>query len=471
MKIYFDSTLIDANNYVELTKYSNIYVSNNFKLGATICETYTLVVTKTAVSNIPQTVQLKDDNNNPLKTLYVTDYDDEDDFTIKLELEDAMTKFNFKYDASSIMIHTKVVDEETIHFAYLSEILDDICTQAGINTDISSFYGDDKEISWYNNTYMARDYLGYIAELNGKNFRISSDNKLEFVEVNTTPTSSITFDDISKYKLGVEHKITRVVYDNGVNPSPWIYGDTTGETLYLDTNNVYITEQADVEHIYNIIKDFTFYNFRTENCPLDGVTTGDLIEISDGTNDYLTFVQFNGATFSGNSWFGGLEVALDGEARQETKLVGEQERYRMILQTVDRMNNTITTVVADVNDLGTLVRQIQTDTYTKTEVQRIVDGTGVDGVKVTVVETASGTFDIDGMHYAKTGAETESTINEAGLEVIRTDKNEELLFSGYDTDLRKSVVRSENLITRKFLVIGENSRIQDYGNGGGLFIL
>ena len=464
MKIYFDNVLINNNYCAELVKNSVVY-NNVFKVGSTICETFRLKVDKQL--GIPELVEFKDENDNLLKTLYVSDFNDEDDFTISLDLEDAMTKFNFKYDASPIMTHIKIVDDKVIHFAYLSEILDDICSKAGITTNIATFYGDTKEISWYDVDYTGRNYLSFIAELNGKNLKIDNNNELVFVDINTTPTKTITFDEISKYKLGIEHKITRVVFDNGVNPNPWSYGDTTGETYYIDASNVYINESADVEHLYNEIKDFTYYNFKTSNCPLDGLEVGDLVEFNDGTNSYITFTQFHNSIYSGNKWFGGIEVNLEGEVKQETQIEGQDDKYRRIKQIVDLDNTQLETLVEDVDSLN---RIVQDDMYTKNEIQRIVDGRGVDGVKVTKVETISGTFDIDGMHYEKSFAFTKSTINESGVEVLTTDLEEEVLFAGYDSEERKMVVRTDNLNDKKYLRIGLQSRLQDYKNGGGVFI-
>ena len=117
------------------------------------------------------------------------------------------------------------------------------------------------------------------------------------------------------------------------------------------------------------------------------------------------------------------------------------------------------------------VTQLQTDTYTKTEINtKLTDGS------VTKVRTTSGTFDEDGMHYEKTGAPTKSTINEAGVSVDSSSSGEELLFAGYDKDINQTIVRTENLTIRRYLVVGENTRIENYtdedGNvGGGLFIL
>ena len=467
ISIKFDGTEINNNAFAKITKSGKVY-DKNFKVGSTICETYKISVNKDYISTIPSVVTIFD-GSTLLKTLYVTNCDDDNDFVYSLDLEDAMTKFNFKYDASPIMTHTKTVGEETINFAYLSEILADICTKAGITNGISSFYGDDIEVSWYNNTYMARDYLSYIAEINGKNLCISNSNSLIFKDINGTPVDTISINNIGNYKLGTEHTITRVVWDNGINK--WEYGTDTGETYYINTDNVYVLDTATVQNIYNAINGFIYYNFKTNNLPLGTLDCGDLIQISDGVNNYKTFTQFNDVYYSGNEWHGGIELNLDSLIKQETQVVGEQDRVKEIRQTVDRLNNQVETVVRETGELETAVRTLQTSTYTKTEIQQIVDGTGVDGVKVTKVETISGTFDIDGMHYAKSGAETESTINQYGVDVTRTEDDEQLLFAGYDTTLKKAIVTSEHLITRRYLSIGENSRLQDYKTGGGVWVI
>lgn len=120
----------------------------------------------------------------------------------------------------------------------------------------------------------------------------------------------------------------------------------------------------------------------------------------------------------------------------------------------------------DFQTLENSVTQLQTDTYTKTEINtKLTDGS------VTKVMTTSGTFDEDGMHYEKSNAPTSSTINERGVEVDSTTTGEELLFAGYDEELNQTIVRTENLTVRKYLVIGDNSRIENYGNGGGIFII
>lgn len=127
---------------------------------------------------------------------------------------------------------------------------------------------------------------------------------------------------------------------------------------------------------------------------------------------------------------------------------------------------------SSVDEVQTSVEQLTTNTYTKTEIQQIASGVGVDGVKVTAVISASATFDENGMHYEKTDAPTSTTINEVGVKVDdATGSGNELLFAGYDEDIQQTIVRTDNLTVRKYFVLGENSRMEDYEDGGGIFVL
>lgn len=123
------------------------------------------------------------------------------------------------------------------------------------------------------------------------------------------------------------------------------------------------------------------------------------------------------------------------------------------------------------NDFVTLensVKQIQTDTYTKTEINtKLTDGS------VTMVKTTSLTADDNGLTVDKTGSKTKGNLDADGLTVIdKTGAVEsELLFAGYDEELGKTIVRTDNIKIIKYTDIGTHSRIQDYENGTGIFTI
>lgn len=342
MKIYFDGIEVNSDYYAKLQKSAKVY-DGYFKLGSTICENYKLSVNKEAISEMPSVVTIYE-NNELVKTLYVVDYNDEDDNFIVFDLEDSMTKFNFPYDASQIFVDGKTT---------LGAIFTDICQKAGVNTEITTFYKSDMEVNWYDNTFMARDYLSYIAEINGKNLRISANDKLEFVDINTQPVENISFDDISKYKIGVQHTITRVVLGD------WQFGNEDGETYYINEDNVYATSEEVVEHIYNIINGFTYYNFKANDCPMNNLKAGDLVSFTYENNTYITFVQYTDITFSGDDWFGGIEVNLESPVKQETEVLGEQARYRRIKRIVDQQTGRIIQIIEEQNEQGERMSTIE----------------------------------------------------------------------------------------------------------------
>lgn len=226
-----------------------------------------------------------------------------------------------------------------------------------------------------------------------------------------------------------------------------------------------------IDGMWNYIKDFTYYAFDTNTVGITFLEPVDKFTISIFNNTYSTILLNSDLTICD----GVNEKIYSNVPKQtETEYKYATDTDKKINQTnliVDKQNGQISSLVSTVGEIEESVETIQTNTYTKTEIQRIADGTGVDGVKVTSVESISGTFDLDGMHYEKLNAPTKSTINEKGVDVKKTVDNTVLLFAGFDEDLGQSVVSAENLRTRQYLNIGNNSRIEDYETGGGIFIL
>lgn len=194
------------------------------------------------------------------------------------------------------------------------------------------------------------------------------------------------------------------------------------DTTYLDEKEYYALNE---NNEYILLVEGTDYN-------VGDTISGDIYErhISDGLEDDVN--------------------NLKNENKEMDSMINNN--YQEILDKFGGYTPTEKTIEIEKN-----VTQIQTDTYTKTEVNtKLTDGS------VTKVQTTSGTFGEDGMHYEKTGAKTSSTINEKGVSVETTQNNDELLFAGYDEKLKESIVRTENLTVRKYFVCGSASRFEDY---------
>ena len=164
----------------------------------------------------------------------------------------------------------------------------------------------------------------------------------------------------------------------------------------------------------------------------------------------------------------GVKVDKNNETIQIlNKSINENtENLSEIMIKSDSIASTVSSIKENYDDSNSKIEvlekdvtRLQTDTYTKTEINtKLTDGS------VTKVQTTSGTFDEDGMHYEKTGAKTSSTINQSGVSVENTQSNDELLFAGYDEDLKDSVVRTNNIYVTNFTVYNDLIRVQKYGD-------
>lgn len=322
MEIYFDGTLIDSDNYISFTNEFKQF-DESFMLGTTASNTITIEVPGNI--SIPTNVLIKINNSN-YSTMIVDSYEYEDNNILKLNLVDKMVLLDFNYNAKSLVPCT------------VKQILQDICTQAGITLATTTFTNQNLSVDYYDNTITAREYVGMIAELNGGFARINTSGALELVKFTGTPTN-IDIDTCEDFRVGEKHKIERVVFDNGLLKFE-TSSDETKETLYLNSQNVYINDETTFNNIANQILNFEFYCFSTGNCEIkSNVRAGDLLNFTDGTNNYPTIAQYSLNYVGGLN--GGYELNINSKKQEETKIVGVGEQYKRLSVKIDRDKNEI----------------------------------------------------------------------------------------------------------------------------------
>ncbi|MBQ8043437.1 MAG: hypothetical protein IJ272_04735, partial [Clostridia bacterium] len=359
MEIYFNDVLINEDYYTSLSTNFALF-NDTFYLGSTASNIYNISIAKEAVTTQPNIVTIKD--NGVLIATLVVDKIEEDDFEYKYTLTDKMVNLEFKYDASQIFNNGS---------ATLLEIAQDICNKAGIVLATMDFRSYDKSINWYDNTRTAREYIGYIAELNGGYAQIGKDGRLYFVKQNNVSVKTISIDDCADFNIGEKHTITRVVYELGA--LKYEYGDETGNTLYLSGDNVFITEESEVEEIYNELKGFEFYSFNTSNCPIDyEIMAGQVITFTDGTNNYPTIAGYD-LVYSGG-WYGGYSLDVATKKQEETKIISNEEKIRDLSIKVDREAGKITEAIKEIDEQNQKISQVtQTVDELNSKIQDIAD--------------------------------------------------------------------------------------------------
>lgn len=311
-----------------------------------------------------------------------------------------------------------------------------------------------------------------------------------------------------------------------------VYGPINGliiKSSMVDSENVYIQDAASIqqygEHILTISEDYFLYNQEKKQeaiyaiwnkvhnltyteCNLTTYTgkpflkIGDKIRVYTDDENYIdTYVLQHNFKYDGTfqsvikaPLLTDVEVAMKqsidlGEKLRQTEIIINKQQG-IIEQTVAKTNEIDTTLnnnyqelkekfngyapTSRVVEIENSVQQIQTDTYTKTEINtKLIDGS------VQKVQTASATFDESGMTYRKTDSEVETTINEVGVKTKKISNNKTILFAGYVDENNsefsdyegQTIVATDNIIVQNYLVIGTHSRLEDYESGTGCFYI
>ena len=501
-RIWFNGTeLQDVGRLCEkITKTSRILAEDGkkiFALDGFVSSTIEVVLHNVDLEDIQDPVEISigtlvDVENNtyedvPLGIFNIQEIPTVNDNKITLKLRDNRVKFDFNYNAKPL------IDAEG-GSATKRQILEDICTKAGVQNDIQSFEFEDDEIGIYDDSIKANTYISYLAEQCGCIAIIDRDGKLKLL-----PKS---------YTIGTPYTIERIVYEQGIVKYE-SSSDETLDTLYLNGANVYINRQEQIDYIYDLLDGFTVDSVITQKMLGNpAIDPWDLIEVYDDrdVNEPTIF-----KTFANNIYY------FNGKhSQQYSTEIGKEQRKENVKKKTDdasfkawatteinNLNGTVEiqtgritsaeeeidglannfnnyTPIEVVENIQNQVNTIQTDTYTKTQIHQIANGTGVDGVKVSAVISTEARFDREGMHYSKTGGETITTINHNGIEVDDS-LGHEILYSGYDFDPNSttygnSIVRTDNLTVKTYFQCADGrGRIEKYTDennhvGVGFFI-
>lgn len=413
-----------------------------------------------------------------------------------------------------------MVDYEDMNITYpitIRNYLSTICTKLGLTfaNANDTFANYDKQIPnelYLSNdgtslNYIFRDVLDELAEVTASTICINSDDELEIRYINNTnDTIDEQYLKNINVNFGEQYGPINTIVLSRSSGSDNIYYPTTLpanpiEIKISDNQIMNGNDRSDyLIDIYNVLNGLTYY---TNDFTSTGICYYDLCDrynVSIDSNTYSCIMLNDEVNITQ-----GLEEKIytdlpeesvtdykkgdttDRRINQAYIIVNKQnqtiEEFTSRVQTIDtRENNNYQqllskfddyTPTSDFVDLESSVIQLQTDTYTKTEINtKLTDGS------VTKVQTISGTFDENGMTYEKTNAPTKTTINEVGVNV-KDVNNKSLMFAGYvdnnNTDYsdyeNQTIVGTDNIIVRRYLNIGNHSRIQDYKDGTGIFFI
>ena len=390
--------------------------------------------------------------------------------------------------------------------ATVDTILQYICTQCGVELGEYPTTDGDIETSMYDSSVSGKRWISYIAEIKGCNAKIDRDGKLVLKELKYKKQPDVTI-DLLKCKslvLSEPYLISKVTYFDAKRnfSAPSTETSTDYNTLIIRQDNPFVKDQTTIDNIYNVVKGFRVNSATIENY---GDITLDCWDILNYVNskELSRFTTLNNNTLTYEmTIMSKVETKIPTKQQQVTTNVKDDpiSERRIVKTQVDLLEGTVETLTAKTSELDVTINQnkqdiigmfenyapasdvlvleenvktLQTDTYKKTEVNKILKGQFYDenGNKIVseIVQTTSGTFDENGMLYEKTNAPTNTRINEIGVKVNNAANDTELLFAGYDEGTKQTVVRSDNMEVKHFFVLQGRSRLEDYSDGTGVY--
>lgn len=300
----------------------------------------------TVVDNIDEVI--------PIGLFNISETPVSDQGKVTLTLRDFATNFDFNYNAQPLM-------EANDGTATKLQIFNDICTQAGVETTVQNFLGASDEVGTYDSSITARQYIGYLAEQAGAIATINRTGQLIFVYLDNLYTWNIPFDLVEKYEAGKEYQISKVQYDDAIRI--FEAGDNTADTLYINSENPYISNQEQIDAIYDIVNDFYTGSVKTGKIignPL--IDAYDLVSFTDDTLDKtFTFLATHTLTYNGG-YISEFDNTIS-EVERETNITQTPEAYfKKIAKTnIDNINNNITMIVEEQNEQSDRITQVTQD--------------------------------------------------------------------------------------------------------------
>lgn len=419
----------------------------------------------------------------PLGIFNIQDTPVNDNGKITLKLRDNRVKFDFYYNAQPLI-------EGQGGSATKMEILEDICLQAGVTNTITSFNGDSDLIGIYDNTITGTTYVSYLMEQAGLIAVIDRNGELKAIDLTNLYTWRIPLSIIEGYQIGTPYQIERVCYESGIIKYE-SSSDETLDTLYINGSNPYISQQSQIDYIYNNLNNFTIDSVTTKRVLGNPcIDPYDIIEVYndlDGSNDII-FRTLANTTYTYNGVHRDIfDTQIGKEERTENVSLKGDEAFKKYARTsIDNLNGEITLVVGatstnteninsltdtvnsqgqNIEELGTrLTQNVESITATVSSLQEDVES-GASSLKTTSV-----TINDEGINVATDTSKIRTTMTNNEFKITDSG-NTDLAKFGYDETTQTSVAEMDNLTVNTYLHTG-NHRIEKYkGNRTGFFYI
>lgn len=328
----------------------------------------------------------------------------------------------------------------------------------------------------FNDSYTFRDVLDQIAQLSGGLIGFKSDGKL-YVIYPTESGETIDESNLKSLTIGEKYGpvnslvLARTPQEDNIYAQDPESVEADGLCEVKIENNQIMDSHRDdfIENLLAKIKGTTYYLYELESFGIGYLELGDIftIKVEDGTEYKTIMLNDDFKVTQGMSETSSL--AMPEETKTDYSAASKTDRLiNQTLLKVNKQENTITALVTETTNLqssldgiesavGTLKTSVE-QTMTSTEVETLISETVKQGT--TEVTTTTGfKFNKDGLEISKSNSDISTVINEDGMDI---SKEGEVVLAADSTG-----VNALNLTARQYLIVGTNSRFEDYTNSNG----
>lgn len=340
-----------------------------------------------------------------------------------------------------------------------------------------------------------REVLDAIAEATQTIYYVDDKDNLIFKRIIDSDSLTIRKADYMTLKSGESRKLTSITHATELGDNLTAATGEAGVTQYL-RDNPFLELREDIDNMLEaalaLVGGMELSQFDLDWRGNSLLEIGDKISIEDKEGNYLTsyvlddVITYNGGLKEKTRWSyeSSTETASNptslGEVIKQTyaKVDKVNKQVDIVVSETGENQAAISAIQANIDSISASVTKVQEEATTnieglneevsalKTEVANFklesdkallefkqeVEQNGAD--KVT---TSTGyTFDSEGLKVYKSNSEINTTITEDGMSIKR--KDEEVLVAN------NQGVKAEDLHATTYLIIGNNSRFEDWGS-------
>ena len=324
----------------------------------------------------------------------------------------------------------------------------------------------------FDNSYTFRDVLDQIAQVSGGLIAFKNDEKLYVIY----PTESGEIIDESNLKtltMGEKYGpvnslvLARTPQEDNIYAQDTDSIDTNGLCeVKIENNQIMDSHREDfIDNLLNQINGTTYYLYNLESYGIGYLNLGDVftLQVENGTQYKTLMLNDDINITQGMSEKSFIEKPTETQTDYSAASKSDRVLNQTILK-VNKQEQTISALISKTERLDGIDGEIEElkktmeKTMTAEAIETLITETFSNGVDE-VVTTTGHKLDKNGLKIWKSDSELSTTIDDDGMDI--SHKDEVVLAAN------SQGVNAMNLTARQYMIVGNNSRFEDYDNGSG----